>query len=428
MAASQLSLLATRRFLPLFVTQFLAAFNDNVFKNAVVMLITYRAGHDTGVDPRILVVAAAGIFILPFLLFSATAGQLADLREKSALARKIRLLEIGVMLLAALGFFIGNYYLLLFVLFLAGTLAAFFGPIKYSILPEHLHENELLGGNALIEASTFIAILTGTIVGGVFILTTHGAHAISALLCGLAAVSWQTSKHIPPAKPADKTVRINLNPVTASRDILRTAYAEKDVFLSIIGISWFWLVGFVFLAQFPVYAKGIIGADENVVTLFLTVFSLGIGAGSMACNAMLKGRVSSRLLPLGAYGMTASIFAFWFFSPAIAPDNGGLIDIGTFLSDLSYWPLLTSLLSISVFGGIYIVPLYALMQTRCKPEHRSRTVGVNNLMNALFMVASALLTMLLLEMQIGIVTIFLLIGIINIPMTLAINRIRREIA
>jgi acyl-[acyl-carrier-protein]-phospholipid O-acyltransferase/long-chain-fatty-acid--[acyl-carrier-protein] ligase len=422
MSQSQFQLLSTKRFLPLFLTQFLAAFNDNVFKNALIILMTYKAGAQTGMDPRLLVTAAAGIFILPFFLFSATAGQIADKFEKSRLIRLIRLCEVPVMLLAAAGFFLENYFMLLAVLFCAGTIAAFFGPLKYSILPEHLDENELIGGNALIEAGTFMAILLGTILGGILIMKETGITAISGIIVAMAVACWLSSRHIPFAKTGNAGLKVGKNFITETWRLARHASKETDVFLSIIGISWFWLVGFTFLAQFPVYASEVLGANESVVTLFLTVFSAGIALGSLICNKLLKGKVSGVYVPLGAFGMTAGIFLFWLASRNVVPSET-LIGFSEFIGTAGGWMILASLLTVSIFGGIYIVPLYTIVQTRCEASHRSRTIAVNNIMNALFMVLGAVITMVLLKQHIGVTEIFLIIGFLNIPVAFLVRRV-----
>lgn len=422
---SQFSLLHTRRFLPLFLTQFLGAFNDNVFKNALVILITYHAGEKVGVDPRLLVTAAAGIFILPFFLFSATAGQIADKYEKARLIKIIRFIEIPLMALAALGFAVENYWMLLGVLFCAGTQAAFFGPLKYSILPEHLKESELIGGNALVEAGTFLAILLGTILGGVLILKAGGVTAISAIIIVVALFGWIASRSIPKAGRGSPGLKVNFNFIAETWHLTRRAYTEKDVFLSIIGISWFWLVGFTFLAQFPVYASEVIGANEQIVTLFLTVFSVGIALGSLICNKLLKGKVSGVYVPFGAFGMTAGTFLFYLVSPQAAPHEA-LIGFSQFMQAPQNLLILASLLMISIFGGLYIVPLYTIMQTRCAESHRSRTIAVNNIINALFMVLGAALTMVMLKLHIGITEIFLIIGLMNIPVAFLVKRIVKQ--
>lgn len=432
MSHSQFALLKTRRFAPLFVAQFLGAFNDNVFRNALVMLITFYAADQVSMDPRILVTAAAGIFMLPFFLFSALAGQIVDANEKSAYIRRLKKIEIGLMLIAALGFYLQSVSLLMVVLFLMGTQSAFFGPVKYSILPDHLQEDELIGGNAIVEAGTFLSILLGTIIGGILIMREGGMEIVSAIIVAMAALGYFSSRYIPVAKAAAPDLKVSYNIFTETWGIVRHAAGNKDVFLSIIGISWFWLVGFVFLSQFPVYGKDVIGGNEMIVTLFLTTFSIGIACGSLLCEKLLKGEVSGLYVPVGAFGMTASILLLWLVSPktSVMVDEGGLIGIMEFLSNPQYCAVLVAMLLVSIFGGIYIVPLYAIMQSRSDRAHRSRTIAANNILNALFMVASSLLAMLMLSLNMRVVDIFLTVGIVNIPVGFLVRRIvkKRRIA
>ena len=423
---SQFFLFRTRRFTPLFMTQFLGAFNDNVFRNALVILITYFAAERLAVDPRILVTAAAGIFMLPFFLFSAVAGQIVDAHEKSAYIRRLKMIEIGLMLLAALGFYLENVTLLMTVLFLLGTQSAFFGPVKYSVLPDLLKEKELIGGNALVGAGTFLAILFGTIIGGIFILREGGTAYVSAVIILMAVVGYWFSRHIPVTKTADPGLKINFNFITETWRIVAFAMQKKDVFLSMIGIAWFWLVGFVFLSQFPVYGKDVIGGDEMVVTMFLTTFSIGIGLGALLCNKLLKGEVSSVYVPLGAFGISASILVLWLVSPAPADPDAELIGLAEFFRDPQHWAVLAAKLSVAVFGGLYIVPLYAIVQSRADPAHRSRTIAANNIINALFMVASSVMAMGMLAMEMRVVDIFLTVGIVNILVGFLVRRIVRE--
>ncbi len=420
--SSQFTLLKTRRFLPLFVTQFFGAFNDNAFKSAIGILATYHAGLIAGFQPKMIVTAGTGIFVLPFFLFSATAGQLADKVDKGRMIRIVRFTEIPFMALAALGFATENYYMLLAVLFCAGVQAAFFGPLKYSILPQHLEAGEIVGGNALVEAGTFIAVLLGTIAGATLILVPHGVVIVSAMILAVATCGWAASLGVPPASSSTPHLKVNLNFPAETWRLTRHAYKEKDVFLSIIGISWFWLVGSIFITQFPTYASTALHANQNVVTLFLTLFSLGIAFGSLICNKLLKGEISGVYVPAGAFGMTACIFLLWLATPHHAM-HGALVSLTQFVPRPGNWPLLGSLLGVSVFGGIYIVPLYAIMQTRCEESFRSRTIAVNNIMNAFFMVTGSIVTIGLLKMNIGVTEIFLLIGLANIPAAFLTKRL-----
>lgn len=424
---SQFTLLSSQRFLPLFMTQFLGAFNDNVFKNAMVILMTYTLAEKSGLDTRILVTAAAGVFILPFFLFSATAGQLADKFEKSSLIRTIKLAEIILMMLGAGAFYFGSVWMLMIVLFLMGAQSSFFGPLKYSILPDHLKEGELIGANALVEAGTFLAILLGTILGGVMILKDAGVIFISLIVISTAIFGWVASCKIPKAPAAAPKLKINYNFLGEAWNIICHTRKNEDVFLSILGISWFWLVGFTFLAQFPVYGKDVIGGNEDVVTLFLTVFSVGIVLGSLVCNKLLKGKVSGSLAHIGALGMSAFIVLLYIASPGGVAEAGDYMGIREFIFiDAENLLILFSLLMVSVFGGIYIVPLYAIMQSRSEDSHRSRTVAANNILNSLFMVGGALATMTMLKMNMRVVDVFLTLAILNIPVAFLVHRIVRK--
>jgi len=410
---NQFHLLRIRRFLPLFVTQFLGALNDNLFKNALVILVLFRIAEAAGLDGQILITVAAGAFILPFFLFSATAGQLADKFEKSRLIRLIKLAEIAIMGLAVAGFLSGDAYLMIGVLFLMGTQSTFFGPLKYSILPDHLREDELIGGNALIEAGTFLAILIGTILGGVMILTEYGVPVVSVSILGLAGLGWLASFFIPRAAPPAPDLAINPNIVAETWNIVRAATQRRDMRLTILGISWFWLVGATFLAQFPSLAKNLIGANEHVVTLFLSTFSVGIALGSLLCNKLLRGEITAKHVPFGALGMTLFTLDLFFATAGLAPTPGALQTVTGFLSGLAGWRVLVDLTAVAVFGGVFIVPLYAILQARSEPAQRSRTIAANNIVNALFMVAGALGATLMLAAGLSVPAVFLVVALVN---------------
>ena len=417
MQENQFYLFKTKRFVPLFITQFLGAFNDNVFKNALVVLITYDVGIRAGWDPALLVLIAAGIFILPFFLFSAMAGQYADKLEKSAMISKIKLVEIVLMLLATAGFFIGNLYLLMMVLFFMGIQSTFFGPIKYGILPDHLEEDELIGGNGLIEMGTFLAILLGTILGGLLILADYGIEIVSLLLLMMSVAGYLASKKIPEAPGAAPDLKINYNFFSETVNIIGKAHAKRRVFLSILGISWFWLYGATYLAQIPTFANEVLGSNEEVVTLLLCTFSIGIGVGSLICNKLVKGMVTARFVPLASLMMTIFSVDLYFASlDAVKPILsvvGELYGAREFLSAPRNWRIVADLLAISVAGGVYIVPLYTIMQTESDAKERSRIIAANNILNALFMVGSAIGSMLLLMLNFSLPEIFLTIAIAN---------------
>lgn len=390
MSENQTHLLATRRFLPLFVTQALGALNDNLFKNALAALIIYRIAEAAGLNGQILVTIAGGIFILPFFLFSATAGQLADKFEKSKMIRWIKAAEVVIMGLGAASFWYGDVYLMMAVLFFMGVQSSFFGPLKYSILPDHLAKGELIGGTALIEAGTFLAILLGTIAGGLLIRGDQGSMIVSVSVVGLAFVGLAASFTIPNAPAPQPALKLNPNILGETWKIVRRAFEKRDIFLSIMGISWFWLVGATFLAQFPAFSKHVIGGDETVFTLFLALFLVGIGLGSLLCNSILKGAISAKYVPFGAVGMTIFIADLYMASRGYEVASPGLIDAWAFLRDSGNWRIIFDLVAIAVCGGLFIVPLYTILQTRSDESHRSRVIAANNIINALFMVIGAL--------------------------------------
>lgn len=425
MAETQLHLLKSRRLLPLFITQFLGAVNDNLLKTALVTIATYHAFTDP-TTTRIVVAIATAIFILPYFPFSATAGQLADKFEKSRLIRLIKLWEVGVMILAAVGFTLDGMAFLAFelaVLFLLGVQATFFGPVKYGILPDHLGRDELMGGNALIEAGTFLAILLGTIAGVLLIVAPNGPTIVSALLLLFAVSGWIASLFIPRAHRAAPELRINPNIWAETLGILRHVGAQRDLKLSIIGISWFWLVGAIFLSQFPTYAKDTLNANAEVETLFLALFSLGIGAGSVLCGRLLRGEVSARLAPLGALGMTLFTFDLFEASERVTGGDGALIGVLEFLSHPASWRLSVDLFLIALCGGLFTVPLYTILQARSAEAHRSRVVAANNIVNAIFIVASGAVSAVMLKLGLTVPQIFLTVGVANAAAAVVVMRL-----
>lgn len=427
MADTELHLLKTSRFLPLFVAQFLGAVNDNLLKTALVTLVTYEAFTDA-TTTKIVVAIATAIFIAPYFIASATAGQLADKYEKAGLVRYVKLWEIGVMLLATAGFALaGNGFVAfeLFVLLLLGVQATFFGPVKYGILPDLLAPEELMGGNALIEAGTFVAILLGTIAGGLLILAPYGKTIVSAALLLFALGGWCASLFIPRAGRAAPDLRINPNIWAETMAIIRFAGERRELRLSILAISWFWLFGAIFLSQFPTYAKDTLGADAGVETLFLAMFSVGIGAGAMLVGKLLKGEVSARLAPLGAVGMTLFTLDLYGVSARAgeAAAGGALIGVAQFLAEPGNWRLLADLFLIALSGGVFTVPLYALLQARAEESHRSRVVAANNVLNALFIVASGAVSAVMLKLGLSVPEIFLTVGLVNAVAAVVVVRL-----
>ena len=414
MSINQFSLLKINRFLPLFLTQFFGAFNDNLFKNALVILITYRLSDNLRINPEILITVAAGIFILPYFLFSATAGQLADKYDKTRLIRYTKIAEIMLMLLAATGFYLHSVTLLMTVLFLLGTQATFFGPMKYSILPDHLKTNELIAGNALLESGTFLAILLGTILGGILATFKIGATLVSVSAFLIAIAGFITSLSIPPAKINAPDLKFNLNIVDESWKIVRQTFSNRDLYLSILGISWFWLIGATYLSQFPTFAKDVLGAESSVVTVMLTFFTAGIGLGSMLCNRLLKSRIHATYVPLAALGMTLFGVDLVLATKHTQIHTGELVSLMQFLSHLYNWRILIDLMMVAMCGGIYIVPLYAILQHDSNPSYRSRAIAANNIINALFMVIASIATSLMLFMHFTVTSVFLVVAIANL--------------
>lgn len=421
---SQFSLLRARRFAPFFVTQTLGAFNDNVFKNALIILVTFGIAGLSIEQINVYVNLAAGFFILPFFLFSATAGQIAEKIEKSRLIRALKISEVLIMALGALALWSANLFFLMFVLFLMGAQSSIFGPVKYSILPQALHESELIGGNAMVEAATFLAILLGTLVGGWLIAQQGGAFAVGGSVLLIAAAGYWVSRGIPPAPAGAPDLKINWNPLTETWRNLKFMQTNRTVFLSVLGISWFWLYGATFLSQLPSYTKVVLGGNEQVVTLLLTVFSLGIGLGSLLCERLSGHKVEMGLVPLGSIGLTVFGIDLYFAAHDVAQQTG--LGAAEFLAQPGNLRVLTDLLMTGIFGGLYIVPLYALIQTRSEPSHRSRIIAGNNILNALFMVAAAIVSILLLRAGLSIPELLLTVAVMNAAVALFIYTLLPE--
>ncbi|MDE3015704.1 MAG: MFS transporter [Pseudomonadota bacterium] len=412
-------LLASRRFLPLFATQFLGACNDNLLKNALVMLVTYRIAGSGGA--QLLVTLAAGLFILPFFLFSATAGQLADKIDRARLARFVKLAEICLMVIAGAGFALSSVPLLLFALFGMGVHSTFFGPIKYALLPQHLRDDELLAGNGYIEAGTFLAILLGTIIGGLLVLKAGGRAWVSSVMIALALSGYAASRAIPSAPPPEPQLALDWNLARQTWRIVGFSRDDRSVFACILGISWFWLVGATYLSQFAPFVKDTLHAAPEVVTLFLTIFSVGIGIGSFLCNKLLGGEMESSYVPPAAFGMAVFGIDLYLASGA-ARAGASLTGWREFTSALPGLRVMFDLVMIAICGGIYIVPLYAIMQHRSAARHRARIIAANNVVNALFMAAAALLTLAMLSLKCTIPEVFLVVACGNVAAALACRR------
>ena len=403
---SQFQLLATRRLAPLFVTQFFGAFNDKLFQAALSVLFVY-GGLIAAERADFAVNAAAGLFILPFFLFSATAGQLADRHEKSRLIRRIKLFEILIAVLAGLSLYLQSVSAMLAVLFLLGLQSTFFGPLKFSILPQHLRETELVGGNAMVEMGTFVAILLGTILGTVI----AGAQAVSlwlfALVVAVALAGYLASRRIPEAPANDPEQPVHWNPLTETWRLITLARRQKSVFLSILGISWFWLIGAVYLAQIPNLVKQHLAGGPTVVTLILAVFTVSVAAGSLLCEWLSRRRVEIGLVPFGALGISLAGIDGYF--AILRVEGEGLRDAWAFLGGVGSLRLLFDLLLIGIFAGMFVVPLQAFIQMRSPKQRRARIIAVNNILNALFMVAGA-----------GLAILWLAVLDLDIPSLLAV--------
>ena len=410
--SSQFRLLLERRFAPFFGVQFLGALNDNIFKQALVILLAYQTASFTTMSSDVLQNLAQALFILPFFLFSATAGQLADKYEKSRLITVTVAIELAVMVVGAIGFFIHSLSLLLAALFLGGVQSALFGPVKYAILPQQLKETELVGGNGLIETGTSVAILLGMVLGGWMASQAGwGIAAVASTTIAISAAGLLLSRCVLPAPSADPELKINWNVITETWRNFQFMRGNRTVLLSVLGISWFWFFGAMFVTQFPNLSKNILVGDEHVVTLLLVVFSIGIGAGSLLCERLSGHKIEIGLVPFGSIGMTLFAVDLYFVLAAHVQDAS--VTLGEFVREAGHWRILADLLLIGMFGGFYIVPLYALVQYRSEASHRSRIIAGNNILNALFVVAAAMMAIALFKAGATIPQLFLATAVLN---------------
>ncbi|MEY4753610.1 MAG: hypothetical protein RJA44_1285 [Pseudomonadota bacterium] len=417
--SNQFSLLRQRRFGPFFWTQFLGAGNDNLFKFAFTVLVTYQLQVEW-LPPALAGLVIGALFILPFVLLSATSGQLADQLEKTRLIRFVKNLEIAIMALAALGFWQQQVALLLGCVALMGVHSTLFGPVKYAYLPQHLDEQELTGGNGMIEMGTFVAILLGNVAGGLLIAIPQvGAHWVALSCLTVALLGRLTAQAVPLSPATDPGLRINWNPVSETWRNLRLAHANTTVFRSLLGISWMWFFGAVFLSQFPSFAKEVLSGDEHVASLLLVVFSLGIGTGSLLCEVLSRRHVEIGLVPLGAIGMTLFAVDLYFAARGL-PRLAAPQDVSAFLARPAHWRVMADLFLLSLAAGLYSVPMYALIQLRAQPSHRARIIAANNILNALFMIASSLGAGLLLSNGFSVAEVFLVTGLLNAVVALYI--------
>lgn len=406
------SLLKQKKFLPYFITQFLGAFNDNIYRNAFAILITYfLAEQERGLIVNLALIA----FILPYFIFGSLAGQLADKYEKSFLIQRIKMAEVLIMIAGCASLYFQNTPAMLGVLFALGTQSAFFGPIKYSILPQHLKVNELLDGNAYVEAATFLAILLGTILGGLLASSLNYQYMLMVSILMVALIGYFASRQIPAAKAALPDLKISFNLWRTSIDILKMAKAKEDVFESIIAISWFWFFGALMLTQFPIFAVDILQGDSRVATLLLATFSIGIGIGSFACSVLSGGKVEIGLMPFGAIGI--SVFT-WLLAGTQLPPVEELRTITELLAVPGIWKVALYQTMIAFSAGLFIVPLYAFLQTQSEETQRSRIIAANNIINSVFMVASGIMAAIMLWFGLSVLAIFKVVAVLNLLMTL----------
>ena len=408
---NQFALLRQRRFAPFFWTQFSGAANDNLFKFAFTVMVTYQLSV-SWLPPALAGLVIGALFILPFLLFSATSGQLTDKYDKTRMIRFVKNLEIAIMLVAAGGFVAGSVPVLLLCTFLMGVHSTLFGPVKFAYLPQVLSERELTGGNGMVEMGTFVAILLGNVAGGLLVALPGVGHSTVAVACVLLALAGRGLAQCIPSLPAtDPGLKVNWNPFTETWRNLQLARSSAVVFRSLLGISWMWFFGAVFLSQFPSFAKEVLHGNEQVASLLLVVFSIGIGTGSLLCEVLSRRHVEIGLVPLGAIGM--SVFAIDLYFAARGLPASEVMGLAAFLSQPAHWRVMADLALLSLFAGLYSVPMYALIQLRSAPTHRARIIAANNILNALFMIASALIAGALLSAGFTVPQVFLFTGIAN---------------
>ncbi len=408
---NQFALLKQRRFAPFFWTQFLGAGNDNLFKFAFTVMVTYQI-QVAWLEPKMAGLVIGALFILPFLLFSATSGQLTDKYDKTRVIRFVKWLEVAIMALAAYGFWVISVPVLLACVFLMGLHSTLFGPVKFAYLPQHLNERELTGGNGMVEMGTFVAILLGQVAGGLLVaIPDVGRHYVAFGCVAVALIGRVVAQAIPASPSTDPDLRINWNPVTETWRNLLLARQNIVVFRSLLGISWMWFFGAVFLAQFPPFAKEVLHGDEQVASLLLVVFSIGIGTGSLLCEVLSKRHVEIGLVPLGAIGM--SVFAIDLYFAARGLPSSASLGLREFIALPAHWRVMADLALLSLFAGLYSVPMYALIQLRSQPSHRARIIAANNILNALFMIVSAVGVGALLAANFTIPQVFLITGLLN---------------
>ena len=410
----QFALLSQKRFAPFFLTQFLGAANDNLLKFAFTVLVTYQL-QVSWLPAKLAGLVIGALFILPFVLLSATAGQWADKYDKAKVMQAVKGLEIVIMVLATVGFWMQWIPLLLGCVFLMGLHSTLFGPVKYAYLPQHLSERELTGGNGLVEMGTFVAILLGNVGGGLLMsVPGTGVHWVAGVCLAVAVLGWLVARGIPASPSSDPTLKLNWNPATETWRNLKLAYEYPSVFRSLLGISWMWFFGAVFLSQFPAFARDVIGGDERVASLLLVVFSVGIAAGSLLCETLSHRHVEIGLVPIGAVGMTVFAFDLYLAAAGLPPVQGAWLTVSAFVSQPAHWRVMADLALLAFSAGLYSVPMYALIQLRAKASHRARIIAANNILNAIFMIVSSVMAGALLGAGLSIPQVFGVTAVLNV--------------
>lgn len=410
-------LFRSRRFLPLFAAQFLGSFNDNLLRNGLVVMIAFAADHGIHLPmdkPAVLVTICSALLVMPFILFSSLAGQLADKCEKGRLITLTKIAEILIMCTAFYGFSTENVPLLMLLLFISGTHSTFFGPIKYSILPEHLKPGELLAGNGFVSGGTYLGVLGGLIAGAILVQIPGNVIGYTAVT--IAIIGLICSMFIPRTTPSAPDTHIHYNLWSSTVEMVRFARSSKVLFNSILGLSWFLLVGSVYMAQFANYAKEIVHADNEVYTAFLTIFSIGIALGAVIADKLLEGEISAKYAPWSLLGVSVFTITMVLLTPA--PAHEGLANVSEFFSDIAHWPMVVSMLMVAISGGIYMVPLYAMLQTHSESHYRSRVMAASNMFDSVFMTVAAIFSALLLHWGFSITDLFLLLAAANLVMFL----------
>lgn len=441
--SNQFALLGTRRFLPLFLTQFLGAFNDQVYQKAFVALVTYRLADKVGIPIPMLGVIASGLFILPFAVVTPTAGQIADRMDKAVMMRWIKAWEVVVMGLAVIGYHLENIWFLYFVLFLMGAQSAMFAPIKYSIIPQYLHYDELMGGNGLVQGSTFLAIIFGTILGNELILRGEGeivdlyvvafrlpfdgVTLISVVVVGVALAGLLASVFAPPAPPTRRHAPVDWVFPRAIWRLLRMVAADRPAMRTILSISWFWFLGATFLSLLPAYAKLELGVDEGVLTALLAAFSIGVACGAVASEALSRGQVSVRVPPIGALGLTVMAIELWLATPPVAMGGeGALLDRAAFFDTATGWRILIDFVLLAAFAGLYVTPLNAVLQHLAPDGSRASYIAASNVIDACFIVGSAVIVAVLVAIGLPTAEVLVLVTLTGLPMGLTVARYAPE--